>query len=85
MISEQRVQRVPRTARGRLWLLTGAVLLSTIAGSAWTDNPVASGEWEPGIICALQIARLHWRAFIGPLLVYEMTIDKHLAIWQRVD
>ncbi|EGI68767.1 hypothetical protein G5I_02547 [Acromyrmex echinatior] len=49
MISEQRVQRVPGTVRGRLWLLTGAVLLSTIAGSAWTDNPVASGEWEPGI------------------------------------
>lgn len=46
MISEQRVQRVPGTSRGRLRLLTGAVLLSTIAGSAWTDNPVASGEWE---------------------------------------
>ncbi|KYM99868.1 hypothetical protein ALC62_09488 [Cyphomyrmex costatus] len=46
MISEQGVQRVPGTARGRLRLLTGAVLLSTIAGSAWTDNPVASGEWE---------------------------------------
>ncbi|XP_025074437.1 uncharacterized protein LOC112552749 [Pogonomyrmex barbatus] len=42
MISEQRVQRVPGTVRGRLRLLTGAVLLSTIAGSAWTDNPVAS-------------------------------------------
>jgi len=46
MISEQRVQRVPGTVRGRLRLLTGAVLLSMIAGSAWTDNPVASGEWE---------------------------------------
>lgn len=46
MISEQRVQRVPGTARGRLRLLTGAILLFTIAGSAWTDNPVASGEWE---------------------------------------
>ena len=61
MISEQ---RVPGNARGRLWLLTGAVLLSTITGSAWTDNPVASGEWELGIVCALQIARLRrWRAF----------------------
>lgn len=48
MISEQRVQRVSGTVRGRLRLLTGAVLLSTIAGSAWTDNPVASGEWEQG-------------------------------------
>lgn len=44
MIGEQRVQRVPGTAQGRFRLLTGAVLLSTIAGSAWTDNPVASGE-----------------------------------------
>lgn len=47
MIGERRVQRVPGTARGRLRLLTvGAVLLFTIAGSAWTDNPVASGELE---------------------------------------
>lgn len=46
MIGERRVQRVPGTARGRLRLLTGAVLLTTIAGSAWTDNPVASGEWR---------------------------------------
>jgi len=44
MISEQRVQRVPGTARDRLRLLTGVVLLSMIAGSAWTDNPVTSGE-----------------------------------------
>ncbi|XP_020280041.1 protein amalgam-like [Pseudomyrmex gracilis] len=44
MISEQRVQRVPGNVRGRLRLLTGAVLLlSMIARSAWTDNnPVAS-------------------------------------------
>ncbi|RLU14912.1 hypothetical protein DMN91_012799 [Ooceraea biroi] len=42
MISEQRVQRVPGTARDRLRLLTGVVLLSMIAGSAWTDNPVTS-------------------------------------------
>nr|XP_012216576.1 PREDICTED: lachesin-like isoform X1 [Linepithema humile] len=42
MISEKRVQRVPGTVRGRLRLLTGAVLLSTIAGSAWTDNPLTS-------------------------------------------
>ncbi|XP_032679470.1 lachesin-like [Odontomachus brunneus] len=42
MIGEQRVQRVPGSAQGRFRLLTGAVLLSTIAGSAWTDNPVAS-------------------------------------------
>lgn len=59
MISEQRAQRVRGTARGRLRLLTGAVLLSTIAGSAWTDNPVASGEWVPAVVRA----SLHWRAF----------------------
>ncbi|XP_024869486.1 neurotrimin-like [Temnothorax curvispinosus] len=44
MISEQRDRRVPGTARGRLRLLTGAVLLSTIAGSAWTDNPAVASE-----------------------------------------
>lgn len=44
MISEKRVQRVPGTVRGRLRLLTGAVLLSTIAGSVWTENLVISGE-----------------------------------------
>ncbi|KAG7205266.1 hypothetical protein KM043_018343 [Ampulex compressa] len=45
MISERRNQRVPGSIDGRLGLLTAVLLVSTIAGAAWTDNPtLASGE-----------------------------------------
>lgn len=76
MISEQRVQRVPGTVRGRFRLLTGAVLLSTIAGSAWTDNPVASGEWQQGSDARYKPAGI----YRYPALVYETVASgKHLA------
>ncbi|XP_011698641.1 PREDICTED: neurotrimin-like [Wasmannia auropunctata] len=83
MIGERRVQRVPGTARGRLRLLTGAVLLSTIAGSAWTENPVSTSEAPSFTAAITNVTVPVGREAILSCVVANLSTFK--VAWLRVD